>query len=581
MALKKEHDPSYVMKCKIGLDGRWLKFPDRFGNLLGYSEKELKKLTFREIFHPDDRDKIQAFGKQIKEGELREFETEASCITKSGEIVWVYVSGAVIKDDEGNAQYVLCYLHDITENKTYQQRLKESEQKFRSLFRYNPNPVYYFDLEGNFKGVNDKLVEFTGYSRKQLLGMNFESFIVEEDLERTKEYFRKAASGEPSEYETQVIVKDGQKRDIQVTKFPMYIGGEIVGVFGILQDVTEHKRKTKKLKDNEERWQRLLKNNPQPVQITREAEIIFINQAGARLYGADTPAELIGKLVYNFCVDEDIAQVKERKNKLEQGKHVPEIFEQEIKRLDGESRFVEIYSIPITYQDEPAIQTVIHDITERKQKEQVIKDSLNEKETLLKEIHHRVKNNLAVISGLLELQAMNAQDEATLNTLRDSQHRIHSIAMIHEKLYQSEALSDIGFDAYLKELIQSISQTYTAENRKIDITFDLEPASLSLEKAIPCSLIVNEVIVNCFKHAFDSDSKGQIKVSSKVDDPELSIHIRDNGKGLPEDFDIDSQQSLGMTLIQTLAQQLEGKANFYSDGQNKGTRFELRFATSE
>jgi PAS domain S-box-containing protein len=577
MAPDKGNKATFVMKCRVGLDGKWQQVPDRFCQLLDYSREELKKLTFADITHPDDRGKGLDLVERLKEGDLREFEYEKRYLTKSGDPVWVYVNGAIIKNNQGEPKYFVSYIHDITERKRAQKKLKQSEQQFRSLFKHNPHPVYYFDLEGKFQGVNQKLVEFSGYRREELIGMSYKSFIVEEDLERTEKQFEKAASGIPGEYEIQVIVRGGEKKDIRVTKFPMYVGDEVTGVYAVLQDITVQKRAQRRLKESEERWQRLVENNPQPVQVTQDARIIFINEAGAELYGADSPEEIIGKSVYEFCDQEKIEQVKQRKADLEQGKHVEKLFENKIIRLDGETRFVEINSIPITFRDKPAIQTVIHDITNRKEKEQNIQDSLDKKELLLKEIHHRVKNNLAVISGLIELQTMNIEEESTLNTLRDCQHRIHSIGMIHEKLYQSEALSDIGFDVYLKELVQSISRTYTSDGKKIDITYDLEPLSIDFDKAIPCSLIVNEVIVNCFKHAFKSTDEGKIKITSTFDEPEIIIKIEDDGSGFPADFDIGDQTSLGMTLMQTLARQLDGEINFLSEGKGKGVAFELRF----
>ncbi|HKK44455.1 MAG TPA: PAS domain S-box protein, partial [Balneolaceae bacterium] len=434
MASSDGQDPSYVMKCRIGIDGRWQNIPGRLCELLGYSRNELMELPFSYIFRDDKKDTANNIETRILNNNLKEFEAELPATNKSGSVVWLYVSGAMIKDNSGNPQYVICYIHDITEGKTYQQKLEESEQKFRSLFQHNPDPVYYFDREGNFKGVNPKLVEFTGYSREKLLEMNYEDFITEKDLKRTKEYFARALSGTSGEYEIQVQIKDGQRKDIRVSKFPMYVGNKVTGVFGVFHDITQEKRANKQLSESEERWHRLLEKNPQPVQVTQDANIIFINEAGAKLYGAESPKQLIGKSVYEFCEPEKIEKIKTRKNRLENGKTVKDKFDHSIIRMDGESRYVEISSIPITYQGEPAVQTVIHDVTERKEKEQFIKDSLNEKETLLKEIHHRVKNNLAVISGLLELQAMNTSDDTTLNTLRDSQHRIHSIAIIHEKL---------------------------------------------------------------------------------------------------------------------------------------------------
>jgi len=298
MGSKSSQHPSHVMKCRIGLDGYWQEVPRRFCDMLGYTKEELLELTFADVIHPDDRSKGIDLAQQMRDRDLREFEIENKYQTKSGEPVWVYISGALIKNNDGAPQYVVCYIHDITDSEKSQQKLTESEQRFRSLFKHNPHPVYYFNLEGNFQGINEKLVEFTGYSRNELLETGFESFVVEEDLDRAKKHFQKAADGIPGEYEIQVIVKNGEKRDVRVTKFPMYVGDEVTGVFGILQDITEQKKAKQRLKESEERWQRLVKNNPQPIQVTQDAEIIFINEAGAKLFGVETTEELIGRTVY-------------------------------------------------------------------------------------------------------------------------------------------------------------------------------------------------------------------------------------------------------------------------------------------
>jgi len=570
---------SYMMKCRINLDGYWEEVPGSFIEMLGYSEEELKELTLADVLHPDNRQKGAGFVRGVREQDHREFEMEGKYQTKSGDVVWAYTSAMMIKNSDGDPQFILCHIHNMTKHKKAQQQLKESEQRFRSLFKHNPLPVYYFDLEGNFEGVNEKLVEFTGYNRNELREMGFEAFIVDKDLERTKQYFQKAADGIAGEYEIQVEVKSGAVRDIKVTKFPMYQGDEVVGVFGILQDLTEQKKARRLLKESEERWQQLVKQNPQPIQITQDADIIFINKAGAELYGADSTEEVIGKSVYDFSDPEKVEQIEERKNRLEQGKPVDEVLEHKINCLDGSERYVEIYSIPTTYQDKVTIQSVFYDVTERKKKERRMLQSLDEKETLLKEIHHRVKNNLAVISGLLELQVLNSEDQSTINILRDSQQRIKSMAMIHEKLYETEALADISFDRYLRELVDSIQQTYSSEEFEVDITYNLDSVSLDLEQAIPCSLIVNEVIVNCYKHAFAETQNGAISLTSSYDVPVLEITIEDNGCGLPKDFDISDQNTLGMNLVQTLAAQLDGNVQFKSE-KDTGTTFKVEFETT-
>lgn len=218
------------------------------------------------------------------------------------------------------------------------------------------------------------------------------------------------------------------------------------------------------------------------------------------------------------------------------------------------------------------------DITQRKEAEEQITKSLKEKEILLAEIHHRVKNNLAVISGLLQMQIWETGDEAAETALKDSQLRVQSIALVHEKLYQSESLSFIQFDRYIRDLLQAISSTYMDTHGSIEIKTDLEDIALNINQAIPCSLLLNELVVNAFKHAFNATESGTIMIKVYKQDDMVHLAVKDNGVGFPEDFDLDNTSSLGMTLINTLIQQLQGEINVKNDS---GAIFEVNFEAEE
>lgn len=219
------------------------------------------------------------------------------------------------------------------------------------------------------------------------------------------------------------------------------------------------------------------------------------------------------------------------------------------------------------------------DISQRKEAEEQITKSLKEKEILLAEIHHRVKNNLAVISGLLQMQIWETKDETAETALKDSQLRVQSIALVHEKLYQSENLSFIQFDRYVRDLLQAISSTYMDTHGSIEIVTDLEDIGLNINQAIPCSLLLNELIVNAFKHAFEDDAKsGNIFVNIQKQKDTVCMQVKDDGIGFPEDFDLENASSLGMTLINTLIQQLQGEIEVKNDG---GAIFEVTFEAEE
>lgn len=208
-------------------------------------------------------------------------------------------------------------------------------------------------------------------------------------------------------------------------------------------------------------------------------------------------------------------------------------------------------------------------------KNTMINESLTEKEMLLKEIHHRVKNNLQIISGILELQNLNINDENTKIILKEGQARIQSIALIHKTLYQSENFSSVRLESYLEELIQAIETTYRNSFTKIHTQINAKNIELNINTAIPISLIINEIITNCYKHAFTEKEKGTIVINlSKISDDQFILIIQDDGNGLPEDFNPKKLQSVGFDLIQGLTKQLEGNFNFES---KNGTIITIQF----
>lgn len=214
------------------------------------------------------------------------------------------------------------------------------------------------------------------------------------------------------------------------------------------------------------------------------------------------------------------------------------------------------------------------DITDKKKQEKRLVDALQEKEILLSEVHHRVKNNLALISGLMQLQAFQAQNEEVFNYLNDNQNRIKSIALIHEELYEHKDFKNIRLDKKLKRLVGHISDSIRG---KVDLktTFTFDRISVNINQAVPFSLLVNEVTTNIYKHGFNGKKRGHLKISLQEENEEIILIIEDNGIGLDKNFNIEEADSLGMTLIKTLSAQLNGQIHFIP--LKKGTRFVLKF----
>ncbi len=218
-------------------------------------------------------------------------------------------------------------------------------------------------------------------------------------------------------------------------------------------------------------------------------------------------------------------------------------------------------------------QELMTEISERTRAEEALKVSLNEKEVLLKEIHHRVKNNLQIVSSILSLQGNYITDRKLLEIFADSQSRIKSIALIHEQLYQNEDLARMDFGEYLDSLVTNLLRTYRI-NTKIDYEVSADPVHLSLDSAIHCGLIVTELVTNSLKYGFNDRENGKITVSIRISDEDYILSVEDDGVGFSEDFDYRQSDTLGLQLVNTLSEQIGGTLDF--DGEH-GTKFILTF----
>jgi PAS domain S-box-containing protein len=262
---------------------------------------------------------------------------------------------------------------------------------------------------------------------------------------------------------------------------------------------------------------------------------------------------------------------------------VPQRFEWAIEDPEGNGcRWLQLFLNPIeSPEDERSeISAIAYDITERKKIDARIREALKEKEILLQEVHHRVKNNLQIIHSILNLQKKFVDDDQTIIGLEEIQNRVSTMSIIHETLYQNTDVSRIGFPSYITRIAGNIIQSYRSETA-VDLVTDLDDVQAPLDQAIPCGLILNEWVSNAMKYAFSGREKGTITVRLKaVDVPdqpdleELRIEVNDDGVGLPEGFDWSTRDSLGLYLVQALSEQLDAELKAESD---EGTRFLISF----
>jgi len=251
-----------------------------------------------------------------------------------------------------------------------------------------------------------------------------------------------------------------------------------------------------------------------------------------------------------------------------------ESMEIDIVRRVGEIGVGEMRVTETEWDGENAYLISIRDITERKRFIEATKASLREKEVLLKEIHHRVKNNLQILSSLLNLQSEHIEDEQALEAFKISQNRINSMALIHEELYQSEDLENIDFAGYIRRLVTDLYGSYGVDSETIKLNLNAENILLGINKAIPCGLIINELVSNSIKHAFPQGKVGEISISFHSDSDTLTLRFSDNGVGFPKDLDFRATRSLGMQLVTTLIKQLDGSIEL---DRSAGTTFTISF----
>ncbi len=234
--------------------------------------------------------------------------------------------------------------------------------------------------------------------------------------------------------------------------------------------------------------------------------------------------------------------------------------------------------LAIAIQQAQAFERTQTEIAERRQAETHLRAALSEKEVLLKEIHHRVKNNLQIVSGLLQLQAQSLQDSPAVQALRESQNRVESMSLIHKKLYIASDLEQIDAADYIQSLATSLLTTYKVSPGAIALQVDVEPVILSLDQGIPCGLIINELVSNALKYAFPTNQPGEIRIQLRQIGHELELIIQDNGIGLPDHLDLANIESLGLSLVYALStEQLEGSLTV---DRSQGTIFKIRFPQS-
>jgi PAS domain S-box-containing protein len=452
-----------------------------------------------------------------------------------------------------------------------QQALLRSEEKYRALAVHAPVGIFEATLDGRCTFVNDAWKEITGYSQEEALQRGWDRVVHPDDFARlTEVWVRAIRKGEPFSLDFRYCTKSKKIAWVHGSAVPLKDDdGRVTGLMGTVVDMTERRRTLEALSKSEQNFRSLVEHAPFGVVVTRKLEIIYANRAYLEIMGYHALSELRGKSLLELIPPELHARVRERAAAREAGQSLPSLALDAI-RKDGSRVAVEGDTTSLMFDGEPSAVSLVRDVTERERVEQVrllaeqtMRDSLREKDALLKEIHHRVKNNLQVIVSLINLQASKLQDPSTRSVFEETRSRVHAIALLHERLYSSRNIGRIDMRDYLDGLASDLSSS-NASMRPVELLVYADELYLEMDTAVPVGLIVNELVTNSYKHAFPERLRrgGKIQIELQRVGEELQIVVQDDGIGYPAKLDPDTADSLGLLLISSLSRQLDAELRF-------------------
>jgi len=329
------------------------------------------------------------------------------------------------------------------------------------------------------------------------------------------------------------------------------------------------------LRESEEKYRKLVDYTLVGKYIHQDRVFMFCNKRFAEIFGYEGPGEIIGRNIQDFIAPASWNKVIQEIEFRESGEREFSHYELQGVRKDGSLIHVEVLGSQIDYQGKPAIQGSILDVTERRKAEDRLQASLREKEILLQEIHHRVKNNMQVISSLLNLQSKHLSDPVAVEMFQECQHRIRTMALVHESLYKSSDLSKIEFGSYLRSLASHLLHFNEVDTRRIRMETALEEVYLDIQTAIPTGLIANELLSNAMKHAFPGKRSGTIELALRpLPEGSCLLSVKDDGIGFPEGIDIRKTESLGLQIVSSLIDQVDGRLEILREN---GTEFRIVF----
>jgi PAS domain S-box-containing protein len=404
-----------------------------------------------------------------------------------------------------------------------------------------------------------------------------------------------ALNGKPFSIDYRIILANREKRIVHAKGEGVFDeNNNPVRIIGTVQDITERKKAEEKLRESEEKYRNIVEiANEGILLIDAELRVTYYNKKLMEMLGYNSE-EGIGRPIWDFIREESKVAVKQNMEKRQHG--INESYELELICKNGSSIWVLLNSKSLFDKDGKFTGSIsmITDISKRKEAEEAL---ANIETSRKKEIHHRIKNNLQVISSLLDLQAeqfkgrTDIKDSEVLESFKESQDRVISMALIHEELYKGGGFETLNFSPYIEELAENLFQSYSLGNTDIRLRLDLaEDTFFDMDIAVPLGMIVNELVTNSFKHAFNDRNQGEIRIGLHREEEgecilctnedcsnSFTLTVSDNGVGIPEALDVEDVETLGMQLVTSLVDQLDGELEL---NRENGTEFIIRFTVS-
>ncbi len=453
-----------------------------------------------------------------------------------------------------------------------QRRLVNLEQ-FRALLDESNDAIFLINVtDGSFADVSGSACRQLDYRRDEFATKSLFDIIDIDTGKNIRSLF--CGQSERMNLETEILGKSGKRMPYEIAIRIVRFNGQTFAVI-VARDITDRKRIEDQLRRSEETYREIFEaaNDGILLMDIETGNTVDVNNAVCNVYGFTREEALQTDFLSLYAGNKYC-----RNDLLEIFKKVrvagPRLSVHKSRTRSGRIFWAEYDMKCVRIRGDEMILAIIRDVSERRDAEEKIKASLREKEVMLKEIHHRVKNNLQVVSSLLNIQSRYIADPADAELFKESQNRVQAMALVHEKLYQSSDLARVDFSSYIESLMKNLFYSYAIGRDNISMVADVQPISLSVDAAVPCGLIINELISNCLKHAFPEGSGGEIRVSIRERDNRIVIEVSDDGIGLSANFDFHTSESLGLQLVNMLVEQLDGSISLERE---QGTRFTITF----